>query len=70
MRAAGDQAKMACGNLQMCAGLKAGIDGSTHAMVQQRLERAGSRRIEEVAGSSDEEEATVNVEVGLNNLII
>ena len=25
MRAAGDQAKTACGNIQMCAGLKAGI---------------------------------------------
>ena len=25
MRAAGDQAKTACGNLQMCAGLKTGI---------------------------------------------
>ena len=26
MRAAGDQAKMACGNLQLCAGLEAGIE--------------------------------------------
>ena len=25
MRAAGDQAKIACGNLQLCAGLKSGI---------------------------------------------
>ena len=25
MRAAGDQAETACGNLQLCAGLKAGI---------------------------------------------
>ena len=25
MRASGDQVKMACGNLQLCAGLKAGI---------------------------------------------
>ena len=32
MRAAGDQAKTACGNLQMCAGLKAGIEGATHAV--------------------------------------
>ena len=26
-RAAGEQAKTACGNLQLCAGLEAGIDG-------------------------------------------
>ena len=26
MREAGDQAKTACGNLQLCAGLDAGID--------------------------------------------
>ena len=39
MRAAGDQAKTACGNLQLCAGLKAGIKGATHAVLQQRLAR-------------------------------
>ena len=27
MRAASDQAKTACGNLQLCAGLEAGIEG-------------------------------------------
>ena len=32
MRAAGDQAKTACGNLQMCAGLEDGIEGVTHAV--------------------------------------
>ena len=32
MRAAGDQAKTACGNLQLCAGLEAGTEGATHAM--------------------------------------
>ena len=38
MRAAGDQAKKACGNLQLCAGLEARIEGSTHAVGQRRLE--------------------------------
>ena len=31
MRADGDQAKTACGNLQMCPGLEASIEGFTHA---------------------------------------
>ena len=39
MRAAGDQAKTACGNLQLCAGLQAGIEGTTHAVGKQRLKR-------------------------------
>ena len=30
MRAAGDQTKIVCGNLQLCAGLEAGIEGATH----------------------------------------
>ena len=33
MRAAGEQAKTARGNLQLCAGLGAGIEGATHAVV-------------------------------------
>ena len=32
MRAAGEQAKKACGNLQLCAGLEAGIEESKHAV--------------------------------------
>ena len=39
MRAAGDQAKTTCGNLQMCTGLEAGIELSMHAVDQSRLER-------------------------------
>ena len=39
MRAAGDQAKKACGNLHLCAGLEAGIEGSTRSGGQRRLER-------------------------------
>ena len=37
MRASGDQANTACGDLQMCAGLEAGIEGATHALGQRRL---------------------------------
>ena len=32
MRVSGDQEKTACGNLQMCAGLEAGIDRATHSI--------------------------------------
>ena len=32
MRAAGDQAKTSCGNLQLCAGLEVSIEGATHAV--------------------------------------
>ena len=43
MRAAGDQVKTACGNLQLCAGLEAGIEGGTHAVGHMRLERVKRR---------------------------
>ena len=46
MRAAGEQAKTACGNLQLCAGLKASIEGATHAVGQRRVERVRARRAE------------------------
>ena len=39
MRAAGDQAKTECGNLQLCAGLETVIEEATHAVLQRRLER-------------------------------
>ena len=57
MRAAGDQAKTACGNIQLCAGLKAGIEGSKHDVGKRRLEREHARRQEgEEGGESVEEE--------------
>ena len=58
IRAAGDQAKTACGNLQLCAGLKTGIDGATHAVVQRRLERVrrGWQEGEEVEDGEEEGE--------------
>ena len=37
MRAAGDQAKTACGNLQLCVGLEAVVEGTTHTKVQRLL---------------------------------
>ena len=46
MRAAGEQAKMAYGNLQLCAGLEAGIEGATHAVGQRRVKRELDRRVE------------------------
>ena len=47
MRAAGEQAKTACGNLQLCAGLEAGIEGATHAVSQRRGERVSARVFDE-----------------------
>ena len=38
-RTAGDQEKTACENLQLCAGLDAGIEGATHAVGQRILAR-------------------------------
>ena len=32
MRTAGNQAKISCGNLQLCADLEASIGGATHAV--------------------------------------
>ena len=49
MMTAGDQAKTACGNLQLCAGLEAGIEGAIHAVVQKRVERVRQRRSKEEA---------------------
>ena len=59
MKAAGDQAKTACGNLKLCAGLEAGIEGATHATEQRRVERVLARRGEtesEVDAEAEEPE--------------
>ena len=47
MRAAGDQAKTVCGNLQLCAGLEAVIEGATHTVGKRILEWVRQRRQEE-----------------------
>ena len=74
MRAAGDQAETACGNLQLCAGPKAGIEGATHAVGQRRVERVGARRVEdegEVAAAAEEQDKDGGEVAGLiNNLRI
>ena len=46
MRAAGDQAKTACGNLQLCSGLKDRIEGEKNAVGQNKSERSRVRRKE------------------------
>ena len=56
MRAAGDQAKTACGNLHLCAGIEAGIEGATHAVGKRRIERVWVRRREEEEDVESEEE--------------
>ena len=44
MRTAGYQAKTVCVNLQLCAGLQAGIEGATHAIGQRNIERVRAIR--------------------------
>ena len=71
MRAAGDQAKTACGKLQLCAGLKAVIEGATHAVGQHILERVRGKRLEEEAEEyAEEEEESGCVLARINNLTI
>ena len=40
MRASGDQAKTAYGNLKLCAGLEESIEGETHAAGKRRMKKA------------------------------
>ena len=56
MRAAGDQAKTACGNLQLCSVLDAGIEGSTQAVVQWQQESVREQQSKEDEAYDTEEE--------------
>ena len=71
-RAAGGQAMTACGNLQLCAGLEAGIEGSTHAVGERILERVQRQRSkEEVANElAEKEKESGGVTASLNNFTI
>ena len=69
MRAAGYQAKAASGNLQLCAGLTAGIEVETHAVGQRRLEMSREIRIKGGARRIEEEE-NVDVEAGEEKLTV
>ena len=57
-REAGDQTKIACGNLHMCTGLEEDIEGITHAVGQrQRKITVRIRRLEESGNEVKEEKA-------------
>ena len=71
MRAAGDQSNTACGNPQMCAGLKDNLEGATHAVGQLILERTWHRRsVEEAESAEEEEENNESAGVDFNKLTI
>ena len=65
MRVARDQVKMICGNLKLCTGLEAGIEGATYTVGQQQLVRVRQRqrdkdkRIPGEEGNKDEEAEVV-----------
>ena len=56
MRAAGEQAKTACDNIQLCAGLYSRIEVGTHAVGQRQLEGVRQRRCVQEARIPDEDE--------------
>ena len=62
----------ACGNLQLCAHLEAGIEVGTDAVGQRRLDRVRVRRSEEdkADDSAEEEEERGGVEAQLKKLRI
>eukprot|EP00957_Ditylum_brightwellii_P035965 2724788-Ditylum_brightwellii.AAC.1 len=63
LQKAGDQAKMACCNLQLCAGLEAGIEGTVHA-VWHRWEKQLAVAREAVQGQEMKQGAGKEQEAG------
>ena len=56
---------MACGNLQLCAVLEAGIKGSKHAVGQQIIERKRQRQSDEevrIPGVSEDKDEEAGAE--------
>ena len=72
VRVARIQAKTACGKLQLCAGLEAGIEGHTHAVGQIRLARVREQRedTEEAEVAEEEKEESGGIVASLRNLNI
>ena len=66
--AAGEQAKMVCGNLQLCSGLEDSIENIIHAKVQRTLESSSHRISKEEVRRTDDEEETESVVTVLGNL--
>ena len=53
MREAGYQAKMVCGNLQLCAGLEAGIEGGIRTVGPRKIESTQRGRGAEVVDKAE-----------------
>ena len=73
MKSSGYQAKTACGNLQLCAGLEASTEGATHEVGNRQMDRlVQSRRGEESEESGDntkiEEEEWVELRVKIHEI--
>ena len=56
MRVSGEQKKTACVNIQQCAGLEYGIEGTTHSVRQRQKKMTKTRGGEEAVEEAEEEE--------------
>ena len=64
IRAERDQSNTACGSLQLCTGLEAGIEGATHSVAQRRCKRhapePGGKAEKSSEGVEDESDVTTS----------